>query len=287
MAEAHQRRGGGEYEQVGKEKVPSASAESPRLHLAGQANSESKFCSGGSLAPWQCGTGAAPRGGGGCGRSAALPRLRGFPWISRRYLTLWQTTTFPSTSLFRAGSAGSLPGSRHLLPSQGARRGGGGAELGSPGPAAAAAPQPPRAGAEPAAHGGGSRGSTRWRTGRRAAPCGLLPASSPWRSAPCPLPQVSRGRGAAPPRSGQGRRWGRGRDAPPKAAAEPRGNGAPAPACASGARAQSGDGCLSSAQDQRQRGGGARAASRSGRASGPCGCSPAAARAAAGRGGRR
>lgn len=46
MAEAHQRRGGGEYEQVGKEKVPAASAESPRLHLAGQATANPNFAAG-------------------------------------------------------------------------------------------------------------------------------------------------------------------------------------------------------------------------------------------------
>ncbi|XP_071416668.1 disintegrin and metalloproteinase domain-containing protein 22 isoform X4 [Pithys albifrons albifrons] len=56
-------------------------------------------------------------------------------------------TTFPSTSLFQAGSAGILACSRHLHRWQGARRGGG-AELGSPGPAAPQPPRPCRRGAD-------------------------------------------------------------------------------------------------------------------------------------------
>lgn len=191
---------------------------------------------GGSAVP-----GAAPRGGGGCGRSAALPGLplgsrpAPFPAPANDYIS----QHFPLPSGLCGGASPALAIS---FP----RRGLGGAELGSRGPAAPPHPPFPRAGAEPAAHGGGSRGGTRRRRLSGAAGSAMRAAACLLSLALCALPAAPgepRPRGSAAALGAGGAVGMDGvvvGDAAPRAAAEPRGNGAPAPACAPAARGAAG-----------------------------------------------
>lgn len=193
---------------------------------------------GGSAVP-----GAAPRGGGGCGRSAALP---GLPLGSRPapFPRPGKRLHFPALPSSERALRGSLAGSRHLLPSQGARRGG----ARQPRPRSPPSPPPPfpRAGAEPAAHGGGSRGGTRRRRLSGAAGSAMRAAACLLSLALCALPAAPgepRPRGSAAALGAGGAVGMDGvvvGDAAPRAAAEPRGNGAPAPACAPAARGAAG-----------------------------------------------
>lgn len=81
------------------------------------------FAAGVPLSRGQCGTGGCPTGRGRlrplCGASRASPRLspRSLPRPGKRL-------HFPALPSSERALRGSLAGSRHLLPSQGARRGG-------------------------------------------------------------------------------------------------------------------------------------------------------------------
>lgn len=259
-------------------KRPAASPESPRPHP--QQSVKASFAAGVPSAPERCGTGAAPRGESDCGIPGALPGLRGFPSalaplphaLANDYISQY----FPLPSGL-CGEPRRLSPSPSLAGGSARRRGGARQPRprGSRGPAV----PPARAGAEPAAL-GGERGGGQRHAGRRLPP---LPGARRPDSGPRWVPVAGQRRRAWGGGGGEGGTLRRGCCGAPW-------KRSPRSSLRAGGEGAAGWQCLSPAQEapgrrRRQRGGGARAPSRSERASGPCGWSPA--RAAAGCGGRR